>query len=277
MDQFKLQSHPTKEGYFIDDGFGKPITRSNHVFTFNFSQFESTSTYSIYRPYTLNTQEDGKKELVTGDYEEMVTDDLRIEMIPTNQTTYSYIGTKSLIERYLLIIRDLEDDSCKHDFPHLTVFSYHNRESPETVQFTVFLYLEQERVNKIKHDLLKGNISKGTIRFSIGDRGDLVFRSDFTYDKISEEFLQNWGHDVEKYTNLICFYPLKLLPKNYYDYDNNLIKPYDESPIREFSLSFGRIVKDDNINLYSTPDMEKRKVLQDYQQLLMYEVFETDE
>ena len=70
--------------------------------TFNFSQFECLSNYSVFRPYTLNIEKNGNKDFVKGDYEETDTNDLRIEMIPTNQTTYSYIGTKTLIERYQL-------------------------------------------------------------------------------------------------------------------------------------------------------------------------------
>ena len=273
MVDYLLEKHPTKEGFFIDNGFGEPISKkSGHIFNFTFCEMNVSSTYSINRPYTIKTDEDGNTVPEFEDHQERDTLDLRIKMIPKNWSEYSYIGTRSLIEEYQLIISDLNDDMCDQDYPHLTFFSYHDREDPGKIMFSVFLFLEPERLDSIRKDITNEKINQGNISFTVQkNMGDLVFQSNSTYRGIPEDFLKDWDYDTNKYKHLGCFYPIKLLPSNFYDYDKNLINPYDKSPIREFHLTFGKTVFDKTLvsKFERTPD--ETKVIKDYQEYLMME------
>ena len=279
MSKFKLQSHPTKERYFIDGGFGQPITRKNHTFEFNFSRFEHSKTYSIARPWTTKTDKNGERVTTLGDPKSDETERLEIEMVPSEDTVYSYIGTHLLIEKYQLIILDLNDHMSDCETPHLKVFSYNvDTDGPGTVSFTIFLFLETSRLQEIREDIINERINDGSLTFSIGERGDLVFQSDFQYYHIPRDFLKDWDYDPDEYKTLGCSYPIKLLPENFFDYDRNLIKPFDKTPIEEFSISFGKTSINYRFDTHPKRNTEEIKVIKDFQQYhLMYEVFEQDD
>ena len=142
MTNFLLNPHPTKKGYFVEDGLGEPISRRDHIFNFKFSKFYSSDSYSVHKKITFKTNDEGHREIENSEPVEREYTDLRVDMVPDNSTRYSYIGTKKLIEKYTLIILDLNDHMCDHQFPHLKIFPHYDRESIYPINFSVFLFLD---------------------------------------------------------------------------------------------------------------------------------------
>lgn len=263
-----LEPHPTKDGYFIDGGSGEPISKDNHTFKFKFHKFDCSNSYSIQRPYE---EGDGTLELKERDSKY-----LRIDMIPTGSSRYSYIGSDTLIERYILLISDYNDEMCAHEYPYLKFLPHYDDHKSQQI-LGGFLYLEPTRLEHIKNGILNNQINDGDISFIVSGKGDVVFSSDFKINHLTEDYLQELELDVVKYKNLRCTYPYKILPNNFIDSGRTFLEPYDGTPIREFNLTFGKTVINQNIELDNEYDQDKQRILDNYQEEWMYEVFDENE
>lgn len=264
MTNFLLNPHPTKKGYFVEDGLGEPISRRDHIFNFKFSKFYSSDSYSVHKKITFKTNDEGHREIENSEPVEREYTDLRVDMVPDNSTRYSYIGTKKLIEKYTLIILDLNDHMCDHQFPHLKIFPHYDRESIYPINFSVFLFLDKLRVDDIKKRLIDGEVNDGKLSFSTLNTGDVVFSSEFKFDRLSEDYLRRHELDLVKYRNLGCTYPYKILPTNFYDYDRTSLSPYDDTPIQEFDLTLGKTIINENIETETRDEPPVKQVIDEY-------------
>lgn len=241
MTNFDLREYPSRSGYFLDGGVGAPIRPQAHSFRFKFSKFHCSDTYSIHRTQTFFTDDNGELIHEIGDESERERFDLRIDMIPHRSTTrYSYIGSRSIINTFTLMISELEDDLNSLTKPNLTIY---NNNSLSSNTFGVFLYLDKERIQKITQRIINNEVNFGALTFSVPDDKHLVFRSDVDFDR--SERIQMDEDLVEKVItqNIECSYPYKIIPSTYYDYDKKLITPYDNEPITEFDLTLGKTVR----------------------------------
>lgn len=157
----RLSSHPTKDGYFIEDEGGEPIRNTGHIFNFTFCSFSFSETYSIHKPLSFRKNHKGDQESVIGDPKGAEHTDLRVDMIPKGSTRYSYVGTRKLIERFTLIISDLDDPLCEQPFPHLRMYPSMDDEGSEPITFSIFLFLEKARVDDLVNKVVKDEINSG--------------------------------------------------------------------------------------------------------------------
>jgi len=262
MTNFKLQEYPSKPGYFLDNGIGAPIRPQGHIFRFNFSTFQCSDTYSVHRPHTFFKNEKGERIHEIGEESAQEHFDLRIDMIPDDATTrYSYIGSRSFIKKFTLIISELEDDQNELQNPNLTIYHNYNL-SWDT--FGVFLYLDKERIQMITQRIINNEVNFGALTFSVPDDKHLVFKSDLDFDR--SERIQMDEDLVEKMItqNIHCSYPYKILPSSYYDYDKNLITPYDDEPITEFDLTLGKTVRCTEVEKDENRNPEVQQIIDEY-------------
>lgn len=264
MTDFLLKPHPTKEGYFVEDGLGEPISKRDHIFNFEFNKFQCSDSYSVNKQITFKTDDDGKRVMETSEPKEREYLDLRIDMVPEKSTRYSYIGTRKLIEKYTLIISDFDDYMCKHRFPHLEIFPHYDREDLDPINFSVFLYLDKSRVYEIRKRIINDEVNDGKLSFSTLYKGDIVFSSEFKYDRLSENYLRTHELDLMKYKYLGCSYPYKILPTNFFDYDRSLLSPYDNKPIKEFDLTFGKTIINEHIEKKTVDEPPVKQVIDKY-------------
>ena len=277
MSRIILEPYMDKEGYFVDNGTGEPIHKTDHIFNFVFHTFSCSNRYSIHRPATLKKDKNGKGFFEKGLETESENQDVRIEMIPSNNNRYSYIGTRELIKKYTLIISDLDDHMCKHNFPYLRILPRTPRDNHLQTGFSIFLFLDKSRLEKIRQDILGDKISFGDLRFSLMGKGDVVFTNDFKFSKLSKDYIENNELDPVKYRHKGCTYPYKILPTNFSGYDSTLLTPYDDQPIREFDLTFGKTVINQNIDTDDREEQDDERVLDAYVEEWMWKDLDEEE
>ena len=113
--------------------------------------------------------------------------------------------------------------------------------------FGVFLWLEPERVQDITQRILDDKVNGGSFSFSTASRydGDVVFKSTKGFEWIPKEYFEMNGIEFNesKHRNLLSYYPTKLLPSNFYDYDHSHVKPRKEDALNtSFNLTFSKTI-----------------------------------
>ena len=248
MVTFELRSHPTKDGYFVEGESGEPIRKTGHIFNFSFCSFSFSETYSINKSLSFRKNDEGDQELVIDEPKGVEYTDLRVDMIPKGSTRYSYVGTRKLIEKYTLIIADLDGPLCEQPFPHLRMYPSIDDEPLEPITLAIFLFLEKARVDDLVKKIVKNEINCGELRFSTSSVGDIVLTSDFNVEKVPSDYLQRNNLDPTEHSHLSSTYPYKIIPNEFYDYDRNLFSITTKAPIQEFDLSIGKNVINDKIS-----------------------------
>lgn len=267
-----LERHPTKDGYFIDDGFGEPIRKTNQTLHFEFQKFSCVDNYRIIRPFT---HDDDRNEIY-GEREEVNDRYVRIEMAPSNNSGYSYIGSQKLIKNFPLLIQDYNDHMYDHEYPFVRPFPKYN----DYVQpsFGVYLYLEPSHKEKIMDDILNNKITSGSISFSFPSEADVLFVSDLDPQNIPNELLLNRQLDPTNYKYVSSYYPTKILPKNFADRGKTFLEPYDiDTPIREFDLTFGKTVINPHIDSGDGYSHDQQQIIEEHQLERMNAVFGENE
>ena len=97
-----LKSHPTKQGYLVED-YGEPISSKHyHTFRFAFNKIHYSETLSFRRPIIRGSEERGTLFPELGEIEKNEHNNLRIEMVPYwKNEAYSYIGSQSIIKSFI--------------------------------------------------------------------------------------------------------------------------------------------------------------------------------
>ena len=74
-----------------------------------------------------------------------------------------------------------------------------------------------------------------------------ISSNDEVLKNLSDHMSEVHELDLVKYRNLGCVYSYNS-STNFYDYDRNSLPPYDETPIQEFDLTFGKTIINKNID-----------------------------
>jgi hypothetical protein len=266
---FDLEHHPTKKGYFIDGGFGEPIKKGNNSVDFEFRKFSFVDNYRIYQPSKYNDH-------ITGDEKEVSTDnDLRIEMVPQRKKAFSFIGSSRLIKQFNLLIFDYNQWHSDHQYPHLTVL-LNLEELPQPV-FGVSLYLEPSHKDKIIDDIVNNRINNGSLSFSFPTEKDVLFYAESLPKDIPDDLLLKRQLDPSDFKNVYSWYPTKILPPEFLDRNKTFLEPYEDAPIDEFYLTFGKTVANPNLRSKDAEKSEEQMVIEEHQWQRMNAVFGENE
>lgn len=91
-----------------------------------------------------------------------------------------------------------------------------------------------------------------------------ISSNDEVLKNLSDHMSEVHELDLVKYRNLGCTYSYKILPTNFYDYDRNSLPPYDETPIQEFDLTFGKTIINKNIDKEIRDEPPVKQVIDEY-------------
>lgn len=270
-----LKLHPTEKYCLLDDDRGEPLQPEHHIFRFRFKTIRYSDTYEIIRPILYK---DGKSEYK--DREERKTSHLAIELEPTTDIPYSYIGTRRLLKKFNLVITDFDDQYCNHEFPHVQIIPYYHEDDYEEARFTIYLFIDAKQKRNIIEDLQSDKFNSGSIEFdaSPDEIGHVVFHSKKSYEHIPEAFFDmcKVEFNKSKHRYIGCHYPYKILPSNFCDFEDDIVKPYDDVPIREFSLTFNKYIPKEAAIPKSDYSPEIEKLIEWYQIERMNILFDAD-
>ncbi len=274
-----LRSHPTEEGYLIED-VGEPIkSKDSHTFRFSFNKIQYSETLSFGKPIIREPNEHGIPLPKIGEIEKNKYTNLIIEMVPDwEYDVYSYIGSTEIIKSFELIVLDLNtkfglygEKKLKLKTPHIIIFPSEARLSDP--KLTVHLYLEKKQIQDINQRIQENKINGGDLSFKFDKdtHGDLIFDPLNSYEQIPDQFLKDnlKNYSSIEYQTIHTDYPYKILPADFKNFEGTIVQPYDYQPITEFDLTFEKNIPvnakkyryspeiDDVMELYLTKRMLK--------------------